>query len=135
MQVSEARVASLVAGNNLRASRERLGLTMRDVESASMRLAARHGNDEFVINPSRLSDIETKGLVPSVYRLYTLAIVYRCDLREILSWYGVDLNLAASDLKLTLQPNRIVQKLCTALRWSRCPRVSIRALILAVRRT
>src|SRR5438132_5687411 len=83
MQVSEARVASLVAGNNLRASRERLGLTMRDVESASMRLAARHGNDEFVINPSRLSDIETKGLVPSVYRLYTLAIVYRCDLREI----------------------------------------------------
>src|SRR5207245_10612608 len=102
MQVSEARVASLVACNKLRASRERLGLTMRDVESASMRLAARHGNDEFVINPSRLSDIETKGLVPSVYRLYTLAIVYRCDLREILSWYGVDLNLAASDLKLTL---------------------------------
>src|SRR5947208_3532902 len=79
MQVSEARVASLVAGNNLRASRERLGLTMRDVESASMRLAARHGNDEFVINPSRLSDIETKGLVPSVYRLYTLAIVYRLE--------------------------------------------------------
>lgn len=104
MQVSEARVASLVAGNNLRAARERLGLTMRDVESASMRLAARHGNEEFVINPSRLSDIETKGLVPSIYRLYTLAIVYRCDLREILSWYGVDLNLAASDLKLTLPP-------------------------------
>ena len=135
MQVSEARVASLVAGNNLRASRERLGLTMRDVESASMRLAARHGNDEFVINPSRLSDIETKGLVPSVYRLYTLAIVYRCDLREILSWYGVDLNLAASDLKLTLPPKSHCQKPCTALRWSRCQRVSIRALILAVRRT
>src|SRR3989454_10874539 len=104
MQVSEARVASLVAGNNLRASRERLGQTMRDVESASMRLAARHGNDKFVINPGGLSDIETKGLVQSFYRLYTLAIVYRCDLREILSWYGVDLNLAASDLKLTLPP-------------------------------
>src|SRR5947208_16599185 len=102
MQVSEARVASLVAGNNLRASRERLGLTMRDVESASMRLAARHGNDEFVINPSRLSDIETKGLVPSVYRLYTLAIFYRCYLHEILSIYGDDLNLTYTDLMLTL---------------------------------
>src|SRR3989442_10615682 len=83
MQVSEARVASVVAGNNLRASRERLGLTMRDVESASMRLAARHGNDEFVINPGRLSDIETKGLVPGVYRLYTLAIVYRSEERRV----------------------------------------------------
>src|SRR5207247_11115622 len=100
MQVSEARVASLVAGNNLRASRERLGLTMRDVENASMRLAARHGNDEFVINPSRLSDIETTGLVPSVYRLYTLAIVCRCDLRAVVCWYGVQLNLRASDWKL-----------------------------------
>src|SRR5256886_3679881 len=104
MQVSEARVASLVAGNNLRASRERLGITRRDVKSASMRLAAGQGKDEFALNPGGLSDIETKGLVPSVYRLYTLAIVYRCDLREILSWYGVDLNLAASDLKLTLPP-------------------------------
>jgi len=55
MQVSEARIASLVAGNNLRASRERLGMTMRDVENASMRLATRHGNEEFLINPSRLS--------------------------------------------------------------------------------
>src|SRR5207245_10058013 len=102
MQVSEARVASLVAGNNLRASRERLGLTMRDVESASMRLAARHGNDEFVINPSRLSDIETKGLVPSVYRLYTLAIVYRFDLRELISCCDVDLYLSVSVLMLTV---------------------------------
>src|SRR6266704_5202997 len=110
MQVSEARVASLVAGNNLRASRERLGLTMRDVESASMRLAARHGNDEFVINPSRLSDIETKGLVPSIYRLYSLSIVYRCDLREILAWYGVDLTLSAADLHLSLPPKSHVEE-------------------------
>lgn len=100
----EGRTASLAAGNNLRASRERLGLTMRDVETASMRLAARHGNDEYVISPSRLSDIETKGLVPSIYRLYSLAVIYRCDLREILAWYGVDLNLAATDLKLCLPP-------------------------------
>ena len=54
MQVSEARIASLVAGNNLRASRERLGMTMRDVENASMRLATRHGNEEFLINPKHL---------------------------------------------------------------------------------
>ncbi len=77
---------------------------MREVESASIRIAERHGNDEFVLSPSRLSDIETKGLVPSIYRLYSLAVIYRRDLREFLSWYGIDLNLAAADLSLTLPP-------------------------------
>jgi hypothetical protein len=77
---------------------------MREVESASMRIAERHGNDEFAVSPSRLSDIETKGLVPSIYRLYSLAVIYRRDLREVLSWYGIDLNLAAADLNLSLPP-------------------------------
>jgi transcriptional regulator with XRE-family HTH domain len=97
MQPPEGRIAILSAGLNLRGLRERLGLTMREVESASFRIAERHGNDEFAVGPSRLSDIETKGLVPSIYRLYSLSIVYRCDLREILAWYGVDLSLSAAD--------------------------------------
>ncbi len=86
----------------MRASRERLGLTMREVETASVRIAEKHGNDEFAISPSRLSDIETKGLVPSIFRLYSLAVIYRRDLREILSWYGIDLGGAAADLKLSV---------------------------------
>src|SRR5208282_5549502 len=49
-------------------------------------------------------DIETKGLIPSIFRLYSLSIVYRCDLREILAWYGIDLNLSAADLNLSLPP-------------------------------
>jgi transcriptional regulator with XRE-family HTH domain len=94
----------LTAGSNLRVARERLGLTMRDVESASTRLAEKHGNAEFIISPSRLSDIETKGLVPSIYRLYSLAIIYRQDLRQVLSWYGIDLNLVAQDIRLSQPP-------------------------------
>jgi hypothetical protein len=77
---------------------------MRDVESASARIAQRHGNEEFLIGPSRLSDIETKGLIPSIYRVYTLAVIYRRDMREILSWYGVDVNDEAADLALALPP-------------------------------
>ena len=94
----------LSAGRNLRVVREQLGLTMRDVECASVRIAERHKNEEFAVAPSRLSDIETKGLIPSIYRLYALAVIYRLDLREILSWYGIDLNLAAADLCLSLPP-------------------------------
>jgi transcriptional regulator with XRE-family HTH domain len=104
MQPPEGRIAMLVAGLNLRGLRERLGLTMREVESASFRIAERHGNDEFAVCPSRLSDIETKGLVPSIFRLYSLSVIYRCDLREILAWYGIDLSLSAADLHLSLPP-------------------------------
>ena len=58
MHAPDDRVAILAAGLNLRGLRERLGLTMREVESASARIAERHGNDEFGVSPSRLSDIK-----------------------------------------------------------------------------
>jgi transcriptional regulator with XRE-family HTH domain len=72
----------LSAGQSLRQVREQLDLTLREVESASARIADKHGNDAFAVSPSRLSDIETKGLVPSIYRLYSLAVIYWRDLRE-----------------------------------------------------
>ena len=110
MQAPDDRIAILAAGLNLRGLRERLGLTMREVESASARIAERHGNEEFGVSPSRLSDIETKGLVPSIFRLYSLAIVYRSDLREILAWYGIDLSLSAADLQLNLPPKSHIEE-------------------------
>jgi transcriptional regulator with XRE-family HTH domain len=110
MQAPDDRVAILAAGLNLRGLRERLGLTMREVESASARIAERHGNEEFGVSPSRLSDIETKGLVPSIFRLYSLAIVYRSDLRELLAWYGIDLSLSAADLQLNLPPKSHIEQ-------------------------
>jgi transcriptional regulator with XRE-family HTH domain len=94
----------LSAGQKLRAIRDHLGLTMRDVENASLRVAERHRNEEFSIPPSRLSDIETKGIIPSIYRIYSLAVIYRHDPREILSLYGVDFNHMASDLGLSIPP-------------------------------
>jgi transcriptional regulator with XRE-family HTH domain len=94
----------LSAGQSLRALRDKLGLTMRDVENASLRIAERHRNEEFAIPPSRLSDIETKGIIPSIYRLYALAVIYRLDPREVLTMYGVDLNHAAIDLGLCIPP-------------------------------
>ena len=92
----------LSAGQNLRMVRERLGLTMRDVETASTNIALRHKSEEFAIPPSRLSDIETKGVVPSIYRLYSLSVIYRWDAREILALYGIDLNGVVDDLQLSL---------------------------------
>jgi transcriptional regulator with XRE-family HTH domain len=91
-------------GQQLRILREQLGLTMRDVEAASAALAAKHGNDDYSIPLSRLSDIETKGIVPSVYRMYSLAVIYRSDLRDVLSWYGIDVNEMVADLNVISPP-------------------------------
>lgn len=77
---------------------------MRDVEAASGRIAARHGNEDFAISPSRLSDIESKGLVPNLHRVYSLSVIYRRDLREILAWYGIDVNETAADVALWEPP-------------------------------
>ena len=76
----------ITAGKSLRTLREKLGLTMRDVEHSSALIAERYHNEEFSIPPSRLSDIETKGILPSIYRLYTLSVIYRRDLRELMTW-------------------------------------------------
>lgn len=88
------------AGKKLRELREQIGLTLRDVEIASTSLAESRGIEEFIINPSRLSDIETKGVIPSIYRLYVLSVIYRADFTELLRLYGVDLSQTAADFSI-----------------------------------
>src|SRR5450631_489849 len=71
------------AGQKLKKIRERLNLRFRDVEEASLKIAARRNNDEFIVALSRLADIENKGTIPSIYRLYSLCAIYRLDLPEV----------------------------------------------------
>ncbi|MGH9657703.1 MAG: hypothetical protein ACRD96_04105, partial [Bryobacteraceae bacterium] len=85
------------AGEKLRRVRESLDLTMRGVEEASRGIADRHQAREFTLGVSRLSDIENRGVLPSVYRLYSLSVIYRVDLNEILDWYGLDVGSIAAD--------------------------------------
>jgi transcriptional regulator with XRE-family HTH domain len=90
-------------GQRLKRVRERLGLRYRDVEQASIRIAERHNNDEFVVALSRLSGIENEGTIPTVYRLYALCAIYRLDLNDVLSWYGVDIaRLPADAVQISL---------------------------------
>jgi transcriptional regulator with XRE-family HTH domain len=85
------------AGEKLKRARERLKLTYRDVEQASQKVAARHGSDDYLIALSRLADIENKGTLPTVYRLYSLCAIYRLDLNEVLRWYGIPADQLAAD--------------------------------------
>src|SRR5262245_57563779 len=94
----------LPAWENLRIIREELGLTMRDVEAASQRIARRRNNEEYLIPISRLSDFETKGVIPSIYRLYSLAAIYRRNFRDLLSSYGVEPEASLSDMEAAAPP-------------------------------
>lgn len=85
------------AGQRLKRARERLNLRYRDVEQASIRIAERRQNDDFAIALSRLSDIENKGTVPTIFRLYSLCAIYRLDIADVFEWYGVDLAVLAAD--------------------------------------
>lgn len=94
------------AGQKLKRARERLNLRYRDVEDASIRLAERRHNDEFIIALSRLADIENKGTLPTLYRLYSLCAIYRLDFSEVLDWYGVPLPSLPEDSMAAVNVDR-----------------------------
>jgi len=87
------------AGQKLRRVREQLNLRYRDVAQASLLIADRHNNPEFAIALSRLADIENRGTLPNIYRLYSLCAIYGLKLEEVMRWYGVDINELTRDAK------------------------------------
>lgn len=97
------------AGLRFKQIRERLGLRYRDVEEFSQQIADRHRNNEFLVPISRLSDIENRGAIPGLYKLYSLCAIYRLDLAEALSWYGADPSeLPADSVALTTERTHLV---------------------------
>ncbi len=74
----------------MRGLRESLGLRMREVQDVSKKIATSLRNSDYVVSPSRLSDIEDKGRTPNLYRLHALALAYNCRVEKLLKFYGID---------------------------------------------
>ena len=87
----------MLPGLKLRQVRERLGLTYRDVETASYELASVRGRPDFILHISRLADIENRSVVPSLHKLYTLAALYHLDPFELFEWFDVPLQRCFED--------------------------------------
>lgn len=85
-------------GQLLRELRESLDLSLRDVERASYVVAEHFHNPEFILVLSRLSDIESKGVTPSLHRLCSLAFIYRLSIQRMLAFYAIDFEREASAL-------------------------------------
>lgn len=84
-------------GLRLRQTREALGLTYRDVEKASYQIAVSRGRPDFILHISRLADIENRGVVPSLHKLYSLATILHLDPLEISNWYEAPFGQAFYD--------------------------------------
>jgi transcriptional regulator with XRE-family HTH domain len=85
-------------GQLLRELRESLHLSLRDVERASYTVAEHFKNQEFILVLSRLSDIESKGVTPSIHRLCSLAFIYGLPIERMLAFYGIDFQREARGL-------------------------------------
>jgi hypothetical protein len=97
MSVIFAPEEQMLPGLQLRQVRERLGLTYRDVERCSYEIAAKRGRPEFILHISRLADIENRNVVPSLHKLYALAVVYHLNPVEIFRWYDIPADEFFSD--------------------------------------
>lgn len=71
--------------------RKRLGLTTRDIAEFSHKIAEANGLPEFAISTAWLTQIENSESVPSVFKLYSLSVIYRIRFSDLLALYGVDL--------------------------------------------
>lgn len=95
---------SLRPGEQLREIRTHLGITTREVEDFSRTIADDCGNEEFYISNAWLTPLENKASVPSIYKLYSLSVIYRTRFNDLLAIFGVDLNASARhQLALPLQ--------------------------------
>src|SRR5205823_6306410 len=52
-------------------------------------LARRRAKRRYEVPISRLCDFETRGTFPNIFRLYSLSVVYRLELQDLLRIYGV----------------------------------------------
>jgi transcriptional regulator with XRE-family HTH domain len=79
------------AGLRLKQIRERLNLTQLQVEEGSLEIADAQRNYEYVVSKARLSQIENDGSVPSIYKLYSLTVLYKMTIEQMFGVYGINL--------------------------------------------
>ena len=88
----EASGESERAGIRLKRLRERLGLTLREVEAHSQRLANQKQNQDFFISRGWLNNIENGIYTPSIFKLYALGAIYHVHCSSIFSLFGCNLS-------------------------------------------
>ena len=76
-------------GKRLRSERERLSLSLRDVENLSHGIADKLQDSDYNIAHTSLADIENGKWPPTLHRLYTLSVIYGYDYDRLAGMCGI----------------------------------------------
>jgi transcriptional regulator with XRE-family HTH domain len=80
------------AGRRLRAARLRARLSTRDVERLSHEIAKKENSRDCCISHGWLTQVENGVFRPGIYKLYTLARIYKLKPDEVLAFFGLGLH-------------------------------------------
>ena len=97
------------AGTRLRAIRNKLRLTTREVEERSRKIAVHQADQEYIVSHVRLVQIETGQSKPGIHKLFSLASIYGVRLIDLMSLY-VDIDqIVAYHLRNGLDDTHLVE--------------------------
>lgn len=77
------------SGTRIRILREGLSIKPTEIERITRTIADQKGNSDFYVSHSTLADIEA-GSIPSIHKLFSVALCLRVPLTELLLLFGVD---------------------------------------------
>jgi transcriptional regulator with XRE-family HTH domain len=80
------------AGQKLKSLRNRRNITVREVEQASRRIADVKGDKRFCISNGWLAQLENGDSEPSIWKLFSLSVIYHANLLDLLLLYNIDVN-------------------------------------------
>lgn len=96
--------SSLEFGKRLRAEREHLRLSLRQVQDLSRGIAAQRKNSEYYIAHSSLADFENGKQIPNIYKLYSLSVIYGREYEKLATIFDVPVSEAEKDHKALVFP-------------------------------
>lgn len=84
-------------------------LSTRDVERLSQKIAQEKNNQEYAISHAWLTDIENGEFTPSIYKLYSLSVIYKRNLDEILGFFGIHIrDIGGEQMSLLLPRTHLI---------------------------
>lgn len=95
----------------LRVERMRVRLSTREVERLSQAIAQQKNSQDYSISHAWLTDVENGKFTPSIYKLYSLSIIYKRRYDEILSFFGIQLrDLAQDQMTVSLPRTHLIRE-------------------------
>ena len=93
------------AGKRLRAERLRVRLSTRAVQKLSQEIAREKNNEDYYISHGWLTEVENGKFTPSIYKLCSLSLIYKCNFAEIVAFFGINFLDVAREQRLIGLPH------------------------------